>query len=358
MLRNASWDKLSIRCGIRRLLNSVYKSFKKNSLQGFPVLKKQMRISKAVSKGLSVVLRLAVCVTLYVWLVHSGCISFSKFQSLDSASLLSVFGLTFLALFIPTIRLWILLNMGSFPTPFERVIRITWAGYLAGVLLPGVLAGDAVKAIAVASSNPKERLLRITLLLSDRVIGLLSLISIAAMPSLSMVASDSPAIRATASAILAAFAMAIVVLALLSLPWIQKHLLRRLVGPPREVFLILHDNAPKLLVCLLISFASSAATLLSLVAAFYATGTHVSLYPTLQAGSVSIIAASIPVTPSGLGLGEAATETVFGWFGIPSGAMAMLLVRLSTILWSFAALMLPLGTLEVLSESMESRTST
>lgn len=332
----------------------MYKSFKKNSLQGFPVLKKQMRISIAVSKGLSVVLRLAVCVTLYVWLVHSGRISFSKFQSLNSASLLSVFGLTFLALFIPTIRLWILLNMGSFPTPFERVIRITWAGYLAGVLLPGVLAGDAVKAIAVASSSPKERLLRITLLLSDRVIGLLSLISIAAVPSLFMVASDSPEIRATASAILSASTMAVVVLALLSFPWIQKHLVRRLAGPPRDIFLILRDNVPKLFACLLISFASSAATLLSLVAAFYATGTQIFLYPTLQAGSVSIIAASIPVTPSGLGMGEATAEMIFGWFGIPSGAMAMLLVRLSTILWSFAAFVLPLGTGDVLSDSIES----
>ena len=319
----------------------MYKSFKKNSLQGFPVLKKQMRISIAVSKGLSVVLRLAVCVTLYVWLVHSGRISFSKFQSLNSASLLSVFGL-------------ILLNMGSFPTPFERVIRITWAGYLAGVLLPGVLAGDAVKAIAVASSSPKERLLRITLLLSDRVIGLLSLISIAAVPSLFMVASDSPEIRATASAILSAFTMAVVVLALLSFPWIQKHLVRRLAGPPRDIFLILHDNVPKLFACLLISFASSAATLLSLVAAFYATGTQIFLYPTLQAGSVTIIAASIPVTPSGLGMGEATAEMIFGWFGIPSGAMAMLLVRLSTILWSFAAFVLPLGTGDVLSDSIES----
>lgn len=281
-------------------------------------------------------LKIALAAGAYAWLMNNGRLNVAMFKSLDAAKAALLSSLTILALVIPAVRWWTLLKTQDVIMPLGKAVQITWAGYFASLLFPGAAAGDGVKAVILSLLTPHDRMRAVTTIFVDRVIGLYSLLLLAGISSVFMIGSSESegSWRSAAVGCLQILLIATMLAAAALVPAIQRRFFSWLPIPIGLAWNSYQHNKAALAICLSYSLGSSLLTIFSLMVAFQATGINVSFFSAFQAGPLALIASCLPFTPGGLGVGEAAAETAFGWYGFTGGAAAMLLVRLSTILWS------------------------
>lgn len=125
-----------------------------------------------------------VLITVAIWyLLHNNDINFAALNLLlDDAAFLVTLCVT-IALgmgFVVTIRWWILLKAIGLNIPLLRLYNISWIGQFFSVFLPGSISADAVKTIyIIRTSDMHGKTLPLTSVLTDKVIGLFSIVCIA-----------------------------------------------------------------------------------------------------------------------------------------------------------------------------------
>jgi uncharacterized protein (TIRG00374 family) len=266
---------------------------------------------------LSWILRSAVGIAILATLAYSGLLNVEILsQAFDHPGLLAL--ATFLlAMTIPlaAIRWWVLLRSLDYPMTIGWSLRTTLLTSFLHTFLPGAYGGDIAR-VALAYRAAKGGLSRLTLtVIVDRLSGLLSLMLLAVLV-LPMLPFQ---IRKDAFIPLAIAVAVMVIGTIAAIGW-GEHLatvVERLpkVGKKisyviREVlaaFRIYLDRWTVLFLALLISLVQFALILLALIiigAAMKFNALPASGY--VVAGVWSIVANSIPLTPGGLGIGEAA----------------------------------------------------
>jgi uncharacterized protein (TIRG00374 family) len=140
-------------------------------------------MQRKFSKTLSLLLKVAFAVAVIYWMVHSGKLN------------LRVVGHAFeeqwpLALFL-LVTLYIQVAIGSwrwnvlngalgFGIRYREAFSLSMIGLLFTVVIPGSVGGDVIKAYYVGTRVPKRRAHAFTTILMDRFLGLLSLLTLAA----------------------------------------------------------------------------------------------------------------------------------------------------------------------------------
>jgi len=298
------------------------------------------------------VLRVAIGIALLVYLGRSGMIEWSALMGLLRAWPVTAlaFALLLVDIGVTAWRLCVLLPPLGFHLTVWASTKLMLIGLFFNSCLPGSTGGDVIKIYYASAGHRGRRMEVATIILFDRVIGMLALMvwPLLAAPFFLPLVARLPVLQAL---LWGAGVMALAILAGLVVSFseglrrsaILGWLLDRLpFGRYAErVFDTVHEYRRH-------KGAVVAATLISLVAhsmsagitllAAYATNPEGAAWEMLVLIPLGHLANVAPLTPGGLGVGEAAFNQLFALAGLRGGAEALLGWRLLTILCGLVGL--------------------
>lgn len=247
------------------------------------------------------------------------------FRDLDPKGLIIALGMMSIGAVIAITRWHRLLSIAGCATSFRNAFRLSFLGLFFNLVVPGLTGGDVVKAILVVRENPERRADALMSVIVDRGLGLLVLIGLAAGVTL----SSNESFRQVRVPVVLTFLGILVGLWLFLHPlprrWLRvEKLLARLPQKERVAAL---DRA--LRVYATHPFAMGLAVLLSvanhgcLAYGLYELGhafgeSQLSYWDVLGVASIANTISSIPISPGGWGVGEAAYGSLFHMLGAPA----------------------------------------
>jgi uncharacterized protein (TIRG00374 family) len=248
-------------------------------------------------------------------------------------------GLTLFGAGIEALRLGLLCRSQAIRLPFWSGYRLIAVAGFFMICIPGGTGGDLVKLYYLASENRKKGVEAATVLLVDRAVGMFTLLLVAVglgLANLDLVLEHA----AIGGMVLAALAlMTVMVVGMqmsMSTAVIRSRWFTRLIDAlPFHRFLwrvvealhVFRDHRGALLAATLWSLVGHAA----LTTLFVAAGSVlVPGMPSVQVcflALLGMLANALPITPGGLGVGEAAFEALFNLAGYAGGASVILAWR-------------------------------
>ncbi|MBF0627900.1 MAG: flippase-like domain-containing protein [Magnetococcales bacterium] len=307
-------------------------------------------------------LKLAVTVGLIGWLWQRGTLDFSAVLWLSGSPgiVAGVIALSMIMYALTALRWNVVLRSQHIVLPFSWAHRVTYLGLFGNLFLPGGgMAGDALRMAAVLRAAPEKRLAGVLTLFVDRAVGLYAMLFIAMV---AIILNPALVLGMGTLRVLAMGVVAVViglpvatwsfyrlVSSLSGTPWFERLLqagrigamLRRLI----EIARLYRDAWKRLIWSFVISLGLQVCALGGVVwvAGALALGTLTPLEYTF-ATPWAWMANFLPLTPGGIGVGEAAFDHVCRWIETtPSGAAygtIFLVVRILTMVATFPGLVL------------------
>jgi uncharacterized protein (TIRG00374 family) len=252
-------------------------------------------------------------------------------------------------------RLRVLLGVLDIRLSYLEVLRLTLSSFIAASVLPGVVAGDIAKIALVKLSTHNIRLSDIAIVaLIDRVLGFLSLWMLSFILSFLIAAPEGGLAAPLMQFVRIGFVLALIAIAVMVLGartlalavdrWSHR-LPRRVVAVAHVLFRVLRDGkALRTIVIAAVPVSLLAVVVLVGIQAFVGGRIMLSLgQPAsvlLQAflAPVSIIVASLPIVPSGIGIGQLSLSASYTVMNLAAEAALILtsLVQVAQISLSCA----------------------
>lgn len=302
--------------------------------------------------------RYAIGALLIYWLWRSGIVDWGALRArlLAWPAMLGAFAVLLLDLAVTSWRLVVLLRGGGFTITLRDAFRLSLVGNLFNLVLPAG-GGDVARFYYASNSAAGRRTELAALVAFDRAVGLVTLlampvllypavVSLAPSPLLTSLVA---AAAATTVALTAGFALVIapndgvaapLAWFLARLPW-RRHV-DLFVGALRS-----YRRHPGALVqAVLISLVAHA--LSAMVIALLHDGARTdSIFLVSVVSLLAFVANSLPLTPGGIGVGEAAFAVLFLEAGLSGGAEALLSWRLLLIALAPAGIAIHLRGLRI-----------
>jgi hypothetical protein len=277
-----------------------------------------------------------VAAGLLAWLIKSGRLDFS---SLFSTPLSPFHALGMLVLFVAMVlqawRWWWLLRIQQIDLSFRRTLGLVWIGRFLALILPGVVGGDLVLGYYVTREAPSAKTAGLSTVLLDRSIGFYSsfLLGVAAVGWMvwSGGTLTGPLLHMGAVIILCAIGATLIFLTLWLAPirdWMLGFVPARFRAPLEETLEAYRAGGRSLLACLVLSLAIGVLSMAVYRVAGDVIGTPLGWKQVLMVCPLVFVATALPISPGGIGVGEAAASVLFAQFGVETGAAIMLIVRL------------------------------
>lgn len=294
---------------------------------------------RRLATGLRVVLGLG----LLTWvLTRSGLQALAPVLS-NAWVLLVLVGLTALGATVEAERLRVLFRASGLNLTWGGAYRVVPVSNFFNFCVPGGTGGDVVKLYYLALDNRRRGVEVATILLVDRVVALaavLLLVLVMAGANLEVVSANA-VLRSLALTFAAGLASIIVVVSLAWSTWLRSTAmygwvmnrmpLRRYVERMADAVHEFRDRKRVLATAALISLAGH----LAVAATFVVVATVVIPAAPWRIvaflSMMGMVANAIPLTPGGMGVGEAAFEHLFGIMGYAGGALLLVLWRVSMI---------------------------
>jgi uncharacterized protein (TIRG00374 family) len=247
-------------------------------------------------------------------------------------------------------RWWWLIKAQQIDLSFPSTLGLVWIGRFMALVLPGVVGGDVVRGYYVIREAPSAKMAGVSTVLLDRAMGfyssfLLGMFALAWM-GWSKEPLTGPVRHVGAVSILCVVGASLVFLALWLDP-MRNRMLRffpeRFRVPMEAVLKAYRSRGRTLLICLALSLAIGVTSMAAFVIAGHVLGTPIGWKQAFMVCPLVFVATALPLSPNGVGIGEAAASVLFAQFGVETGATVMLVVRL----W-FLVLRLPGGLLYIL----------
>jgi len=292
------------------------------------------------------VARVALGVGLIAFLALSGAIDGSRLLGLATAWRLTAAALVllFLTVLASSWRLCVLLSGQGLHLPLSASLRLTLVGALFSNFLPGSSGGDLVRVLLAARSNAGQRTEIATTLVIDRAIGLLALL----LAPLLIAAAGHNLIPRTAPLRGMVSAAALGLVGLITVLVVAAHPdgpVRRVVtwavGRSRmglhvervfESIRVHRRNRRIVLGAVALSLLIQALVIAAIQLILLANGARSPNWAAALLTPFGMLANALPLTPGGLGVGEAAFESLFLFAGVTGGAEAILSWRVLTTL--------------------------
>jgi uncharacterized protein (TIRG00374 family) len=281
--------------------------------------------------------KLIVAVVLIGWLIRSHALDFAALDVfLKRPVLLALdLGLFTLGVFASVFRYRALLSLLSVKVPVRKLLPLQLTAMFFNVVIPGSVGGDVVKALYVArDEKPEKRTSLLLIAFVERILGLASLIALAAVVAIvrGPVLWGDPLLRPMAFAVIALGAVTLVgSIAFLLLirsagarldvwtsgPSKLSKILNQLVGAAR----LLASGPKQLLIALFISMVMHAGSMafFTLLTAVI-TGQEVSYSMVATIYPLGILSMALPISPAGLGVAHVAFDRLFTAIGLTGGA--------------------------------------
>ena len=287
-------------------------------------------------------LRLAIGVGVLAYLSVSDVIVWSAFRGLHTAwhLTLSAFVLLLCAIVTTSWRLSLLLRPYGFNLALPASIRLTLIGNFFNFCLPGSAGGDVVRVYYATIHNEGRKLEIGTVMVIDRVIGMFTmlllplLIAPLAMGLLTQAKILVPLLWGAAAICLG---MCISTMLILTPHFMGYRFVQWIIRHPRlglyakrifETVRMCGRHRTQVGIAIALSLFSQSlviAVIILIIRAMEATPVSFDASLLIPFG---LVANALPITPGGLGVGEAAFETLFSFAGYTMGAETMLGWRL------------------------------
>jgi uncharacterized protein (TIRG00374 family) len=245
-------------------------------------------------------------------------------------------GLILIGAQLSVLRWHLLLRWQGSPLPYRRVWQISYISWFLGSILPGAAGGDALRAGCILRAAAGFRVPAVLTILLDRLFGLVALLIVA-------LAVAAVLARQIASQPVLAGLIAMAAAALLGLTtvlpfaaWLKRRLVPMLArrGHPRLARpLRIFDEAAaqssswrlrpmRLFLCLGLGIAGHALVVAAIVVLAMQLGqSQLSVAQICLAATLAILANHLPLTPGGLGVGEASFAQICLLLAPGSGAV-------------------------------------
>ena len=293
--------------------------------------------------------KLIIAAGFLTWLFASGKLDLSPLGDIRHwGFLLAAAASLGLSMILPIWRWLALLKVQELDLAWPKALGMTWLGYFASLFLPGATGGDLAKAYLACRNKPIAKTAAVSTVLMDRVVGLQSLLLIASVAGILLLTTGCSA-RLAAVSWSALLLFGASVLALFFVLWpptsgIALKLLPRRFRKAMTESLALYRVAWGKLPCVILySCFCNALGITSYVLVALALGERFS-YGHVLAVPLVAVANSLPISPGGLGVGEAVGAQLFAEFGSANGALIILIVRLGVITFSLPGSLALFGT--------------
>jgi uncharacterized protein (TIRG00374 family) len=278
------------------------------------------KIGGGALRGIALALgKAALAVLLIYGLSKSGALDFRSVGGLWSNGVrLLISALLLLGgILVSGVRWALLLRAAKLHLKTTAVLQLQLIGSLFSNCLPGAAGGDAIRAVYLFRLLPTNRTTALVALIVDRLFSLVGLVMLAAIMVLANIQEIAahPVLGFYArlvAGVLAAAAIVVCVLYILALRfqvpitsvrWIERF--RPLGRQLRTAIIVYGQRWKTLAACTLLSIVASGTVVLGIVVlsgAFdFAPATRI----TALAGTLGNISSAVPLTPGGIGIGEA-----------------------------------------------------
>lgn len=281
-------------------------------------------------------LKYVLGISLIAWMVLTGKLDLSTVGLLPLPLVLQLFALIVVQTLLAAMRVRYILDHQGIKTGLWQCLLFNCSGILYSAFLPGGISGDAVRAYLFMKAIPDHRLPILGAMFLDRVLGLLSMVTLGLCAALYM-AIKLPVIRPYLLAFSGVFIALIVGLAVLHfVGGRHKHrdvprsrlesLWARLMRVIAE--LRIHHYTVSVLLWVVLQ---SVFIHLTAVAVIYLCSVHsragLGFLEVFVATPIGLLVNAIPLSPGGLGIGENAFEILYRAIGGRYGATSFLLAR-------------------------------
>lgn len=269
-------------------------------------------------------LKVAFAVALIVWLVSGGRIDLAAIRVVMAARfLIPILILTSLNIALAVERWRLLLVKQGLRHERSVVYRLALIGQFFNFAIPGGVGGDLVKAFYLTQNNPHAKLSSALSVLMDRVLGLFSMIFIAVL-ALALdwhMVEENKRLRYIFVALCllggAMFVGFVIALShklhksgrLHSL--LRKFPLGRRLEQLYDHIFSYRQNLGVILMAVLLSAVAQAAAIMVIYIVAGAMGAHLPLSAYFVAAPVGFIVTALPISPAGVGVGQAAFLFLF-----------------------------------------------
>lgn len=270
-------------------------------------------------------LKILFAVGIIYWLVQSGKLNFSALRNLLTPGILllsvTIIGLN---LFMVSERWRVLVRSQGIPAKVWPSFKLTLIGQFFNFAMPGGVGGDVIKAYYFTRDFPGTKVVAATSVLMDRVLGLYAMIFLALAVMIYDLnhVSHVPSLMTLFFFIIALFVVFTISLSLVFSSHIYKtQLLKRIINklPLSEKFMKIYESLhlygnslPRIAQVIAISLVAQ-----SLAIGFLYMVGIVSGFSDIQAKTYFLVAplgfmaTAIPISPAGVGVGQAAFYFLF-----------------------------------------------
>jgi uncharacterized membrane protein YbhN (UPF0104 family) len=297
-------------------------------------------------------LRVAIGITILVYLAKSGQINFSSLTRLFRVWPITLAAVGFLLfdILMMSIRASLLFRSARLSLSLGSSFQLNLIGFLFSTFLPGAAGGDIAKLVYATRENHGRRAEVATVLILDRFVGLFSLVLLPILFApffLDLLRSLSVLRRLLYMDALVAGLMvvsvALVTFSASTRSWAAKSLgtwptIRDLAVRALDAMALQGKAQSTLFFAFLLSLLANLALIVVTALGLYAVNPLSFSTRLALVAPIGHLVNSLPLTPGGIGVGETAFNALFRLTGISGGAEALLCVRL----WSISVALLGL----------------
>lgn len=288
-------------------------------------------------------LKLALALTLLYWLYDSDALDLSAFGQLEfNASTAQLLGLNAVLLFggavLLSLRMRRLLVLLEFEVSRGEAIRVNLASMCLGLMLPGLVGVDAIRATYFCLQNRDRKVDAFSCILADRIIGIYALLLLATIAAVIALVAGLDAVDHRFLMLLT------VIITGVSLA-IALMMSRRLLNKPPLA--IVYNRLPALLrdmvtalqhlgshrrdivIWLGLSVVSQGITIINFVIIGILIHDNLPVLAHFILNPVALFFNSVPITPGGLGITESVFAYLYESANSANGALISLLGRLN-----------------------------
>jgi len=283
-------------------------------------------------------IKLAIVGGLVAWLVFSGALDFSVLRNIHFGYFALAYLYFPLVIAVGVIRWRWLLNAQDIHISMWAAFKLTLIGYFFNMFMPGATGGDVIKAYYIAKLNPEKKAEAATTVFVDRALGMygLLIIGFVALMLQAKFFFSNNALRT-----IAIFFLAIICGSFIFIILFFSKKLRKLVrleailnrfsagGIIRRIddAVMLYRSRKKLvmvvvLVSIVAHLGALTSTLLwakSIGVRFSGEKPHITAGQFCVVGSLALFLNAMPVSPGGMGSGEAAYAGMFNLYASGAG---------------------------------------
>ncbi len=276
------------------------------------------------------------------------------FRELDASGLLLAMGMLLVSAVMSVTRWWRLLALAGCPTSWWNALRLTFLGFFFNLVVPGLTGGDVIKAVLVVRENPQRRADAFVTVVVDRGLGLVVL---AGLASLVVLFTGDQFGDLRWPVVLSFVAMVLGIFVVVH-PGTRRVLgISRLLEkvPQRERLKSIERSLSEyarhpgeMLIAVVLSVVNHCGIAGAIWALGHAFGDTMSFPAYLGITAIANTVSSLPLAPSGLGVGEVLIGYLFHLLGStqPLGVAVSVTYRLLTVALNLAGgifLLLPGG---------------